>query len=847
MIFLDERALNVYPSSMSIIGFALLSLVGLLLIVSVLMPIAERLNTPYTVLLAAVGLFIGSIILAMGTSPASNLFGSYDRELSDFFSVDSEAILFVFLPILLFEIALAVNVRRLLDDLMIILVMAIVAVIASTFLIGAALWGISASSVVVCLLLGAVISTTDPGAVVAIFKDLGAPRRLLVIVEGESLFNDAAAIVLFSLCLAAVTGGQELNVWYGFWAFIYGFSVGGAAGFALGWFFGFLFRVLRGNVLAEITLTVALSYLAFVMGEFILGASGVVAVVIAGLVTGGHGRTLMAADSWPKVMIVWEQLGFWANSLIFLLASMLVPRVLVGLHWHDVVAIVVVYAAAFAARGAMLFGLLPFFSSMGLSPAITSSQKGLILWGGVRGAATLALALAVTENSLIPAGDRQLVGVVASGFVLVTLLFNATTLRWVTHKLALDRLSDADVDLRGRVVAGVLTEVQNHIRTVAEEHNMSPDLLSDLETHYTQRIEAISTDDRSNPAGEMEDRLSLGFTMLGNLEASIYERRFEESVMGRTAVRGLRAIAEKLADAARTNGQSGYEARMVAVLGFGHRFKIALWLNRTFNIDKPLVRQVANRFEELINSRIAVQDLLVFSKSRLGALLGNDVGEAAIGVLIQRASEVGKSLKALEHQYPDYSRQLQSSILARAGMRREEQRYRRLLDESVIGMELFGALEKSLNQQRSDLLSSSRLDLGLRSEDLVAEVSLFRELSEAHRAEITNMLTTRLVVPGEQIVRKGDVGTEMYFVASGAAQVVLPNRSVMLGSGDFFGEMALVRENQRRSADVVALGFCRLLVLRKRDLTPLMSLRPDIENHIREAAQERWEAFGQGQ
>ncbi len=828
---------------MSIIGFALLSLVGLLLIVSVLMPIAERLNTPYTVLLAAVGLLIGSIILAMGANPASDFFESYEGGLADFFSLDSEAILFVFLPILLFEIAIAVNVRRLLDDLIIVLIMAIVAVVASTFLIGAALWGISAGSVVICLLLGAVISTTDPGAVVAIFKDLGAPRRLLVIVEGESLFNDAAAIVLFSLCLAALTGGQEMNVWDGFWAFIYGFSVGGAAGFALGWFFGFLFRVLRGNVLAEITLTVALSYLAFVMGEFILGASGVVAVVIAGLVTGGHGRTLMAADSWPKVTIVWEQLGFWANSLIFLLASMLVPRVLVGLQWQDVVAIFVVYAAAFAARGAMLFGLLPLFSRMRLSPAITGSQKGLILWGGIRGAATLALALAVTENNLIPADDRQLVGAVASGFVLVTLLFNATTLRWITGKLSLDKLSDADVDLRGRVVAGVLTEVQSHIRTVAREHNMSPDMLSDVEAHYTQRIESIKTDGPDGPVGDMEDRLSLGFTMLGNLEASIYERRFEEGVMGRTAVRGLRAIAEKLADAARTNSQTGYEARMVAVLGFGHRFKLALWLNRTFNADKPLVRQVANRFEELINSRIAIQDLLAFSRSRLGVLVGDDVSSIAIDVLSSRAKEVGKSLDALEHQYPDYSKQLQSSILTRAGMRLEEQRYRRLLDDSVIGMELFGALEKGLKQQRSDLLNNSRLDLGLRSEDLVADVSLFRELSDAHRAEIANLLTTRLVVPGETIVRKGEVGIEMYFLASGAAQVVLANRSVMLGSGDFFGEMALVRENQLRSADVVALGFCRLLVLRKRDLAPLMSMRPEIESHIRNAAQERWEAF----
>ena len=119
------------------------------------------------------------------------------------------------------------------------------------------------------------------------------------------------------------------------------------------------------------------------------------------------------------------------------------------------------------------------------------------------------------------------------------------------------------------------------------------------------------------------------------------------------------------------------------------------------------------------------------------------------------------------------------------------------------------------------------------------EVPLFKGLTDSQRAEIAGMMTTLFVVPGEQVVRKGDLGTEMYFIASGAAQVELPDRQIMLGNGDFFGELALLRESQVRSADVMALGYCRLLVLRRRDFTKLLEMRSDIESEIKQAAERR--------
>src|SRR5690606_2803343 len=120
------------------------------------------------------------------------------------FEMSSETFLFVFLPVLLFETALAMNIRRFLDDISPILAMAFVAAGACTLAVGCARAARSPYCLGVCLMLGAIVATTDPVAVVGIFREVGAPRRLTTLVEGESLFNDAASIALYSVLLSVL-------------------------------------------------------------------------------------------------------------------------------------------------------------------------------------------------------------------------------------------------------------------------------------------------------------------------------------------------------------------------------------------------------------------------------------------------------------------------------------------------------------------------------------------------------------------------------------------------------------------------------------------------------------------
>ena len=148
--------------------------------------------------------------------------------------VSSETFVYVFLPLLVFEGAITIDVRRMLEDAAPILMLAVVATVVTTAVVGVALWPVSGLPLVVCLLLGSVVATTDPAAVIAVFRDVGAPARLTRLVEGESLLNDAAAIVMFVVLLGIIVSGRQPDI------------VGGAVQFVVAFLGGAMLGVRRG-------------------------------------------------------------------------------------------------------------------------------------------------------------------------------------------------------------------------------------------------------------------------------------------------------------------------------------------------------------------------------------------------------------------------------------------------------------------------------------------------------------------------------------------------------------------------------------------------------------------------
>jgi CPA1 family monovalent cation:H+ antiporter len=270
---------------------------GFLVLASVVQPAAERLHLPYTVLLAIVGVAIGGVSSFVLYTPLTTAFDNIVRPVVDL-PFNSSIFLVVFLPLLLFHAALMLDLREIAPDWAPILTLAIVAVFAAAAAIGFSLSFAAGVPLTVALLLGAIVATTDPSAVVAIFRELGAPARLARLLEGESLLNDAAAIVLFSILVGMLTGGARTDLAAGVVRFaevLLGGVVLGAAG---GRLFGEILPFLGGSRLAEVTLTVALPYVVYLLAEQLFDVSGVVAVVSAGLTAGAIGRVRLAPDNW---------------------------------------------------------------------------------------------------------------------------------------------------------------------------------------------------------------------------------------------------------------------------------------------------------------------------------------------------------------------------------------------------------------------------------------------------------------------------------------------------------------------------------------------------------------------
>ncbi|HEV8390408.1 MAG TPA: cation:proton antiporter [Dongiaceae bacterium] len=819
------------------IGLIVFGITGLLALTSLLPALAQRLRLPYSVLLALAGSALGLLVAARDAMPEGFMGTDFLTALASF-HISSEAFLVIFLPTLLFETALAIDVRRMLNDLAPILLMAVIAVVICMVVVGVTLASITSYGLIACLTLGAIIATTDPAAVVGVFREIGAPQRLTMLVEGESLLNDAAAIALFSMLAGMLLAGQEA-AWGGVAVdFLVKFLGGAAVGGAMGLAVCYLFPLLKGFTTAEITLTVALAYLSFFVGEHYFHVSGVVACVAAGLVVGSLGRTRMSPRTHEQMEGAWGQLGFWANSLIFLLAAMLVPEIMQRTSWAEFGIIVMVYVAALIARVIVVGGLLPLLTAVGIAERVSNRIKGVVVWGGLRGAISLALALAVVENPEASGPLRDFIATSVTGYVLMTLFINGTTLRLLIHWLKLDRLSVLDRGLRDRALSLAIEEIDQEVRAIGRREGLASAAIDMITTRYAMQLNHF----RRMRAGRgdlmLDELLSVGLAMLSAQEEARYFKNFKDGIMPRRIAATLLNDAGKLREAARFTGRVGYADAALQTLRHDWRMNLGIWLNHRLGIEWLLAGSLAERCETLLNRRLVVGELLGFCRDRLTALLGEETAIEIRGLILERTRAIDEALTALRLQYPDFARELQSRYLGRIARQMETDRYDEWKDRAIVGGEVAEALARDRDQRWADLDKQGRLDVALSAAELVERVPLFAKLAADKRTLIARLLKPRMTLPGDPIVRRGQRGDAMYFIASGAAVVLIPGKPVELGSGEFFGELALLT-GQPRNADVVSLGYCRLLELNSRDFQDLLAGDADLKRAIEAVAAER--------
>jgi CPA1 family monovalent cation:H+ antiporter len=809
----------------------------LLVVVSAIQPLANRLMLSNTVLLAVVGVLLGGGATLLLGMPHATAFDEAARALLHF-PVNAEVFLYIFLPLLVFHGGLSIDVRRLARDAVPVLVMAIVAVLVTTAAIGFALAPIAGVSLTACLMLGAIVATTDPSAVVGIFREIGADSRLTRLVEGESLLNDAAAISIFTIFLGQITGHHPAEPMAAIITFLASFAGGLAVGFGLARLVLVVLPMLGGNRTAEATLTLALPYVAFILCDEFLDCSGVVAAAAAGLTISAIGPSTFRPQSWIFLQDIWDQLSFWASSMVFVLASMLVPRLLLGMQSWDLVLIGVVVVAAMAARASVLFVMLPLMERSKLSPRVPVPFKITMLWGGLRGAITLALALSVTEAAGLPKEVKQFVAIVATGYVLSTLLVNGTTLRFLVRALKLDRLSPADQALRNQVVAIGLGEVRDKLARTAGEFGFSAPAVAHVVELYDRRVRTETAANTFDTAISDRERVTLGLITFASQERSILLSMFQDQGLSRRVMEHMLWTAESMIDGARTEGRLGYIHAARRRLQPSPRFHLAQWMHRNFRIDKPLMHCMAERFETLLLTHLVSVSMHRFMLRRMQPVLGQRVSEVVGDIVARREDLLEDAMETLRLQYPGYAEALETRLLRQIGLRLEAEEYATLKQESLVGEELHDELIRSLQDWRRQIARPLQFNIQSGLDKRIGEFPIFAGLQDAMLHDLAMSVTSRFTVPGEWIYRRRQKARSVFFISRGEAEMQRDGNVVPLTHGDFFGEEELLHPGRRRSR-VKATSFCHLLELDAADFERLLADAPDLARRMERIAEKR--------
>ena len=521
--------------------------------------IAERIRLPYTVLLTLAGVLL---------VPLSNL------ELFHFlreFTLTPELLFYIFLPTLIFESAYNMNLRRVVQDSPSIMILAVVGYLLSSFAIAAGLWLILgffgiAVPFMVALLFGALISATDPVAVLALFKEFGAPRRLSTIFEGESLMNDATALALFLIVLSLIaTGVSSFTIGIGVATFV-SMLIGGAvygtvAGAAVSWIIGFF----RNNEVVSITLMLVLAHLTFISSELInevmrhhhlnyLQISPIIATTIASLFMGAYGRYKITPRAEEFIEKFWSQFAFMANSVICIRVGFLVIDIPIRASELALPVLVAVIIVA-AARALSVYGtIIPYNWFARVSEHIPMTWQHLLAWGSLRGALAVMLVLLIPADLAVPGWTfemsiRDFLLIVTIACIFVTLFIKAPLVGPIMRRLKINILTPleraAHERARALVHGTLVTKLESFIEKGYVPRSIGTDLKKDHGDTFSALCAATDTD-------TMTERV-LSIYLLGREKEVLKELLTFDEITERAFKRINAKLATQIEEAERGN------------------------------------------------------------------------------------------------------------------------------------------------------------------------------------------------------------------------------------------------------------------------------------------------------
>lgn len=419
----------------------LIFVVVCLVLGAILKSLLKKTTFPYTVGLFAIGIVIG-LLDRFGVFPETGFL----KSAVDFAgNMDPDLILFIFLPILIFDGAYELDLHVFRKSLLNSTLLAGPGMVIAMLLTGVFIMG-TASFIPACegwnwnyaFMFGALISATDPVAVVALLKELGTSKRFSTLVDAESMLNDGTGIVLFMLFFGVYTNaGTVADPFLNFLIVVFG-------GMLLGWvtarFTIWLLGKVGGEEAVQNSVIIVSSYITFILAQSILDVSGVIALVAFGLTITNAGRPKLKPEVNHFMDQFWELMAYIANTLIFIIVGVVIAMK-IELSWTSLLLVILVYVGVNIVRMLVISILYPFMKKAGYG--LTRRESFILAWGGLRGALGLTLALMVSYTLEIPEDIRRQILLFTGGIVTLTLAVNATTMRWLLLKLGLTKVPSA--------------------------------------------------------------------------------------------------------------------------------------------------------------------------------------------------------------------------------------------------------------------------------------------------------------------------------------------------------------------------------------------------------------------
>jgi CPA1 family monovalent cation:H+ antiporter len=498
-----------------------LSFFTLLLIALAVNLFSIKLKQPYTVLLV----IAGSLLVPLTSIEPLAFIAS--------FKLTPELLFFVFLPILIFESAYNMRFHHVQKNKISMGILAVLGLLISTFFIGfVGQWVFESIGLkvplLVILLFGAIISSTDPVAVLALFKEYGAPHRLTLIFEGESLFNDGTAFALFLVFLDVLTHGYSgyPTILTGIFAFTTMLIGGILFGLFVGFIFSKLIEWVKGQDFLEMTLTLLVAHFTFLLTELIsehlviagqpIRLSPIISTLTASMVIGNYGRFKMSLAVEEYMDKFWSYFAFISNSLVFILMGLLFASLSISLKVTLLPILLTILVVAIA-RAVSVYASIGLINKFHWEEPISWEWQHLLAWGSLRGALAVVMTLLIPDNLTLPNWHydfsiKEFIIAITIGCIYFTLLIKATTIGTIVRKLKIDSLSVQEEISYYKSKALIYQDIINKLNELYVHHHLNAQQYQQLITTYQELHHQFSKkaqDNTSNYSHFVENMLRL--------------------------------------------------------------------------------------------------------------------------------------------------------------------------------------------------------------------------------------------------------------------------------------------------------------------------------------------------